>query len=105
MRAIAACACCGRPPVVSSLTRLFELLDQTVDVGHLRTRAERDALATRTVEQVGIAAFPPRHRADDRVDARQIFFGIWKSLGRRPDKPGIILSKSVIEPSLRIWRI
>ena len=45
--------------------------------------AERDALAARPVERSGTAAFAPRHRADDRLDLREVLFGNLEVLGQR----------------------
>jgi hypothetical protein len=46
----------------------FELLDNAIDVGNLRSAPERDPPAARCVEDLGALPFAARHRTDDRFD-------------------------------------
>src|SRR5687767_4183461 len=54
------------------LPELRVLLEQSIDVLHLRAAAARDALPARAVDHVRMPPFAGRHRQDDRVEAREI---------------------------------
>src|SRR5215470_17475766 len=65
------------------LLELGVLLEQPVDVGDGRAAATRDALAPAAVDDRGFAALGRRHRADHRLEARQILLLPGQLLGQR----------------------
>src|SRR5881398_3262768 len=64
------------------LLELCELLEQPVDVLHIRAAAARDALAAGAVDDLGTAPHVGRHRADDRVEPAEIRLLPGQLLGR-----------------------
>ncbi len=77
-----------RPSVSSSRRDCSNCLTSRLTSETCVPEPMRDALAARAVEQIGVAAFAQRHRADDRFDARQIFFGNLEVFGQRAREAG-----------------